>query len=101
MGRLILGTKTTVIGELSLAETESLVAYEQAQNDPTETQISHIKITVIDDGNVDIEVTKGGAVKRLRRITGYLSNIENFNPPKRAECLDRVAHTGGTVFDKD
>jgi hypothetical protein len=28
-------------------------------------------------------------ITRLRRITGYLSNLSNFNPAKRAEALNR------------
>jgi len=29
---------------------------------------------------------------RLRRITGYLSNIDNFNDGKRGELRDRTTH---------
>lgn len=32
------------------------------------------------------------AIKRVRRITGYLSVDENFNDAKRAELRDRVVH---------
>ena len=33
---------------------------------------------------------------RLRRITGYLSNVDNWNAAKLAELKDRVKHnTGG------
>ncbi|HNU93248.1 MAG TPA: anaerobic ribonucleoside-triphosphate reductase [Bacillota bacterium] len=33
------------------------------------------------------------AVRRLRRITGYLSTVDRFNDAKRAELADRAAHT--------
>ena len=33
-----------------------------------------------------------GTVRRVRRITGYLSTIERFNDPKQAELLNRVSH---------
>lgn len=31
-------------------------------------------------------------IKRVRRITGYLSAVENFNDAKRAELNDRAVH---------
>ena len=31
-------------------------------------------------------------IKRIRRITGYLSDVTNFNSAKRAELKDRVVH---------
>lgn len=42
---------------------------------------------------ISIEITHKSPIKRVRRITGYLSNIENFNDGKRAECGDRVVHS--------
>lgn len=33
-------------------------------------------------------------ITRVRRITGYLSNQNNFNDAKRAELRDRVKHVG-------
>ena len=37
-------------------------------------------------------VCGAGSVRRVRRITGYLSTIERFNDPKQAELKNRVAH---------
>lgn len=31
-------------------------------------------------------------IVRVRRITGYLSNVKNFNAAKRQEQSDRVTH---------
>jgi len=33
-----------------------------------------------------------GTIRRVRRITGYLSTLERFNDPKQAELKNRVAH---------
>lgn len=33
-------------------------------------------------------------IKRIRRITGYLSEVNNFNEAKKAELKDRVQHGG-------
>ena len=37
-------------------------------------------------------VCGAGSVRRVRRITGYLSTIDRFNDPKQAELKNRVAH---------
>jgi len=36
---------------------------------------------------------QSGSIRRVRRITGYLSTVDRFNDAKRAELADRVAHT--------
>ena len=89
---IILGIPVTVLGAVSLAEANVLVSKEVALNDPQERKITYIEITDVSSEEVDIEVTTEGAVKKLRRITGYLSDINNFNDPKRAELADRLVH---------
>ncbi|EGO63484.1 anaerobic ribonucleoside-triphosphate reductase [Acetonema longum] len=42
------------------------------------------------DGKLMIQAL--AKIKRLRRITGYLSSIDNFNDAKKAELNARVAH---------
>ena len=54
-------------------------------------EIATIKFALEGD-EVVIEAEEKSPIKRVRRITGYLSNIENFNPAKQAECRDRVIH---------
>lgn len=40
-----------------------------------------------------VDIDKGKPrIERLRRITGYLSNLNNFNGGKKAEEKDRVKH---------
>lgn len=89
---IILGIPVTVLGAVSLAEANVLVSKEVALNDPQERKITYIEITEVSSEEVDIKVTTEGAVKKLRRITGYLSDINNFNDPKRAELADRLVH---------
>lgn len=47
-----------------------------------------------DDDNVDVSFDKVSNVKfeRLSRVTGYLSEVSNWNDGKRAELADRVKH---------
>lgn len=37
-------------------------------------------------------VCQGGAIRRVRRITGYFSTIDRFNDAKKAELKERRAH---------
>ncbi|VBB08952.1 ribonucleoside-triphosphate reductase anaerobic [Lucifera butyrica] len=45
------------------------------------------------DGNeVIVKAFEKSPIMRVRRITGYLSNINNFNDAKKAELYDRYKH---------
>jgi len=46
----------------------------------------------IDNDHVIIKAWGSGSIQRVRRITGYLSNINNFNDSKIAELDSRVDH---------
>lgn len=54
-------------------------------------------ITVKDngDGTVDLSYDRLSSIKfeRIARITGYLSDVSNWNDGKRAEFKERVKHT--------
>lgn len=40
-----------------------------------------------------IIIGKSVPFERVRRITGYLSNVSRFNDAKRCELRDRVTHS--------
>lgn len=40
-------------------------------------------------------------IRRIRRITGYLSTIDRFNAGKKAELLDRVVHDSNVTDPND
>lgn len=46
------------------------------------------------DAKVVISSIPKQKIKRIRRITGYLSEKNNFNEAKKAELKDRVQHGG-------
>lgn len=46
----------------------------------------------IEQDEVIIKATEKSPIRRIRRITGYLSAIDNFNDAKVAECSDRTRH---------
>lgn len=45
-------------------------------------------------GFIENECTTCGSddIRRIRRITGYLSTIDRFNDAKKAELKDRAVH---------
>jgi len=54
-------------------------------------EIAEIKLD-LEGHEIAIKITHKSPIKRVGRITGYLSNIESFNDAKQAECRDRVSH---------
>lgn len=45
-----------------------------------------------DENELIVTSTAKSRITRVRRITGYLSNVNNFNSAKKAEMEDRKAH---------
>lgn len=85
----------TVIADENLAqkEIELLVSAEIEEWKKLGKEMASISLE-LDGQEVLIHAVEKSPIRRVRRITGYLSNIENFNDAKRAECLDRVVHGG-------
>ena len=46
----------------------------------------------IEGEEIILKATEKSPIRRVRRITGYLSSIDNFNDAKVAECNDRAKH---------
>lgn len=53
--------------------------------------VGKINIKLAGD-EVEIESSAKSNIKRVRRITGYLSDSDNFNDAKRAELNNRYKH---------
>ena len=72
--------------EISEAEARS---YFNLMKSP-EKRLVELDIKIKDD---DVLLTPHyDTIVRVRRITGYLSNVKNFNAAKRHEQSDRVKH---------
>ena len=54
-------------------------------------KLAKVDIKLIND-EIEIKSIEKSPIKRLRRITGYLSNVDNFNDAKQAEYKDRINH---------
>ena len=47
---------------------------------------------VLDGDEIIVKAFEKSPIKRIRRITGYLSTEDRFNPSKQAELRDRKSH---------
>lgn len=81
------GTRITYPCEMSIKEVSN---YYKQCND-SKFNLAELEIKLADGGEVKL-YPHYDTVKRLRRITGYLSDLTNFNVAKQAEARDRVAH---------
>ncbi|MBP2638458.1 MAG: hypothetical protein H6Q72_4365 [Firmicutes bacterium] len=54
-------------------------------------EIAYISVNIEGD-EVIIKTVERSPITRLRRISGYLSEIDRFNDAKQAELHDRVVH---------
>lgn len=54
-------------------------------------RLAHIRLQ-LDGDEVIITATEKSPIRRIRRITGYLSTVDHFNDAKRAELEARVRH---------
>lgn len=57
-------------------------------------QLGRLSIRV-DGAEVELESREKSPIRRIRRITGYLSEMDNFNQSKKAELAARVQHAEG------
>lgn len=76
---------------LTSEEIAMLVAEEQAIWRERNKTIAHMEIAR-DGEDLVINASEKSPIRRVRRITGYLSNIDNFNDAKKQECERRIVH---------
>ena len=76
--------------ELDPKEKEGYINYVKGKN--PKKIIKYIKVTLDGDfANLEYEVEEE-PFDRIRRITGYLSEVRQFNDGKKDELKDRVLH---------
>lgn len=77
--------------EIELKKLKKIVKVEKTKI-PNGLYLGKIKITKINETEAEIESQPYSDIKRLRRITGYLSTLDNFNNAKKHEVRDRIRH---------
>lgn len=89
----IQGVNIVADAALSSQEIEQLAVSEIQEWAEMGKDLASIQMS-LEGEEVLIQAIEKSPIRRVRRITGYLSNIENFNDAKRAECHDRYVHAG-------
>ena len=75
--------------ELDMVVTEELALFKEKG-----IALASVSISTDNEGMLVIEAKEKSPIRRVRRITGYLSNQENFSDAKASELLARRDHTG-------
>lgn len=76
---------------ISQKEVESIVAEERKFYASRGKELAEIELKLEND-EILIKSYERSPIKRIRRITGYLSEEHNFNTAKQAELHNRVQH---------
>ena len=76
---------------LSVDEMTAIVNEEVKLWQEKHKELARVTLTV-DGDSVVVKAVEKSPVRRVRRITGYLSNMENFNDAKQAELQQRYKH---------
>lgn len=76
---------------LSTDEITAIVQEEVKLWEDKSKELARVELT-LDVENIIVKTMEKSPVRRVRRITGYLSNMENFNDAKQAELAQRYKH---------
>jgi anaerobic ribonucleoside-triphosphate reductase activating protein len=85
------GVQVIADPRLSREEINHFIAEEQQLWRSRNKRLGQVELS-IDQEEVIVKATEKSPIRRVRRITGYLSSIDNFNDAKVAECSDRAKH---------
>ena len=80
--------------ELTDEEVNFIVQAEKSEWASANMAIDSITLEV-DCSEIKITSVERSPIRRIRRITGYLSDYNNFNAAKKAEERDRYKHMQG------
>lgn len=88
--------KVIVDGDVNITEKfkNDIIAEEVHCWQSQDKEVGEVRISKDKDNDAKVVIASlpKQKIKRVRRITGYLSAVENFNDAKRAELNDRVNH---------
>lgn len=83
--------KITADQRITPDEIEAIVAEEQMRYAVSGKSLGEIELTLESD-EIVIKSYESVPIRRIRRITGYLSEEHNFNAAKQAELRNRFSH---------
>ncbi|MEW6697787.1 MAG: anaerobic ribonucleoside-triphosphate reductase [Bacillota bacterium] len=84
--------RVSVMGNISQIEVDGIVREEELRYAARGKELGEIEIVEISPEELEVRSKAKTAIKRVRRITGYLSTVDRFNDAKQAELVDRMVH---------
>lgn len=91
-GKVVISMVQVVInGEVDHIEVKKIVADEERRFKKIGKQLEKIEITK-NNNEISVKSYEKSPIKRIRRITGYMSTLDRFNAAKVDELKDRVVH---------
>jgi len=81
---------TSVLATI-VAEEHQAMSQRKDKNGKT-MKLGSVTIEVINADTLEVLSKPKATIRRLRRITGYLSDADNFNHSKASELADRYTH---------
>lgn len=85
------GVKVIADSSLSSEEIARFVSEEKKLWLDRHKKLGQLELSV-EGEEVILKAVEKSPIRRVRRITGYLSEIDNFNDAKVSECNDRTRH---------
>ncbi|MBP2636443.1 MAG: hypothetical protein H6Q72_2350 [Firmicutes bacterium] len=85
------GVKVTADSDITDQEIRDIVAEELKLWKRRGKDLASVQLSIQDD-EIEVKAIERSPIKRIRRITGYLSTEDRFNASKQSELLDRVSH---------
>ena len=89
---LVDGIKVIADPTLTKEEIMLFVAEEKRLWESNNKKLGQLELG-LDGEEVIVKGTEKSPIRRVRRITGYLSSIDNFNEAKVSECTERTKHS--------
>ena len=90
--------KVIIDGDVNITEKfkNDIIAEEVHYWQSQDKEVGEVRISKDKDNDAKVVIASlpKQKIKRIRRITGYLSAVENFNDAKRVELNDRAVHGG-------
>lgn len=93
MDMVITGIPVAADPLITRQEVEEIIAEERLLWLAKGKPIARVELRLEGD-EITVIATERSPIRRVRRITGYLSNVENFNDAKRDEVNARFTHVG-------
>lgn len=88
---IIQGVKVVAEPEITVEEIQAIVDEELQLWNNKGKALAQVHLS-LEDQEIVVKAIERSPIKRVRRITGYLSTEDRFNNAKQSELSDRRAH---------